>query len=171
MPAALHHNQSLEKNAELQARLKVSEETIRQVKQAHERLKQVHEQLQSEHRQALERKGMLEEEVLKLRQEKSTPILTTFKQWVDDLLPGTPPRSALGKALAYTTNQWPKLVRQLEHGEVPIHNSDTENRIRPFAQGRRVRLFCHNPSVRAPAPISSPWSRPPATTASNPTRT
>ena len=84
------------------------------------------------------------EEVLKLRQEKSAPILTAFKQWVDDLLPATPPQSALGKALAYTTNQWPKLVRHLEHGEVPIHNNDTENRIRPFAQGRRVWLFCHN---------------------------
>ena len=85
------------------------------------------------------------EEVLKLRQEKSAPILTAFRKWVDDLLPATPPQSALGKALGYTTNQWPKLVRHLEHGEVPIHNNDTENRIRPFAQGRRVWLFCHNP--------------------------
>ncbi|MGH8302079.1 MAG: IS66 family transposase [Steroidobacteraceae bacterium] len=84
------------------------------------------------------------EEVVALRQEKSAPILTAFKQWVDELLLGTPPQSALGKALAYTTNQWPKLVRHLEHGEVPIHNNDTENRIRPFAQGRRVWLFCHN---------------------------
>ena len=96
------------------------------------------------------------EEVLKLRQEKSAPILTAFKHWVDDLLPGTPPQSALGKALAYTTNQWPKLVRHLEHGEVPIHNNDTENRIRPFAQGRRVWLFCHNPfGARASANLFS----------------
>src|SRR5579883_2844898 len=54
--AALRHSQSLEKNAELQARLKVSEESLRLIRQAHE-------QLQAEHRQALERKGMLEEEV------------------------------------------------------------------------------------------------------------
>ena len=96
------------------------------------------------------------EEVLKLRQENSAPVLTAFKQWVDDLLPGTPPQSALGKALAYTTNQWPKLVRHLEHGEVPIHNNDTENQIRPFAQGRRVWLFCHNPlGARASANLFS----------------
>lgn len=96
------------------------------------------------------------EEVLKLRQEKSAPILTAFKRWVDDLLPGTPPQSALGKALAYTTHQWPKLVRHLEHAEVPIHNNDTENRIRPFAQGRRVWLFCHNPlGARASANLFS----------------
>jgi len=96
------------------------------------------------------------EEVSKLRQEKSAPILTAFRQWVDALLPATPPQSALGKALAYTTNQWPKLVRHLEHGEVPIHNNDTENRIRPFAQGRRVWLFCHNPfGARASANLFS----------------
>jgi len=96
------------------------------------------------------------EEVCKLRQEKSAPILTAFRKWVDDLLPATPPQSALGKALAYTTNQWPKLVRHLEHGEVPIHNNDTENRIRPFAQGRRVWLFCHNPfGARASANLFS----------------
>ncbi len=69
MPAALRHNQSLQKNAELQARLRVSEETIRQIKQAHERLKQVHEQLESEHRQALERKMLLEEEVRFLKRQ------------------------------------------------------------------------------------------------------
>ena len=96
------------------------------------------------------------EQVVALRQEKSAPILTAFKQWVDELLPGTPPQSALGKGLAYTTNQWPKLVRHLEHGDVPIHNNDTENRIRPFAQGRRVWLFCHNPfGARASANLFS----------------
>ena len=56
MPAALRHSQSLEKNAELQARLRVSEESLRQIRQAHELL-------QAEHRQALERKVLLEEEV------------------------------------------------------------------------------------------------------------
>jgi len=40
--------------------------------------------------------------VLALRQEKSKPILEKFKTWVDELLPGTPPNSALGKALGYT---------------------------------------------------------------------
>ena len=109
-------------------------------------------------RQRRERGGsvLTLEEVCKLRQEKSAPLLTAFKQWVDDLLPGTPLQSALGKALAYATNQWPKLVRHLEHGEVPIHNNDTENRIRPFAQGRRVWLFCHNPlGARASANLLS----------------
>ena len=95
------------------------------------------------------------EEILKRRQEKSAPIMTAFKKWVDDLLPGTPPQSALGRALSYTVSQWPKLVLHLEHA-VPAHNNYTENQIRPFAQGRRVWLFANNPlGARASANLFS----------------
>ncbi|MGH8269220.1 MAG: IS66 family transposase, partial [Steroidobacteraceae bacterium] len=82
------------------------------------------EQQLNELRKERERAGgiLACEEILKRRAEQSAPLLTAFKQWVDDLLPATPPQSALGRALAYTTNQWPKLVRHLEHAEVPIHN-------------------------------------------------
>jgi transposase len=101
--------------------------------------------------------GTLElDEVLKLRREKSAPPLAAFKRWVEDLLPGVPPQSALGKALAYTTKQWPKLVRHLEHPEVPAHNNYIENIIRPFSQGRRVWLFANNPfGARASANLYS----------------
>ena len=63
------------------------------------------------------------ETVRTLRQEKSKPILEKFKAWVDELLPGTPPNSALGKALGYTSRQWPKLVRHLDHPEMPVDNN------------------------------------------------
>ena len=56
MPAPPRPAHLLDQNAELAARLKVSEETLRQLKQAHE-------QLQAEHRHTLERKMLLEEEV------------------------------------------------------------------------------------------------------------
>jgi transposase len=85
------------------------------------------------------------EEVLQRRQGKSAPILAAFKKWADDLLPGTPPQSALGKALGYTVRQWLKLVLHLDHAEVPAHNNYIENQIRPFSQGRRVWLFANNP--------------------------
>jgi hypothetical protein len=62
--------------------------------------------------------GMLTaEEVVQWRRERSAPVFTAFKQWLDELLPGTAPQSALGKALAYSVRQWPKLVLHLEHGE------------------------------------------------------
>jgi len=84
------------------------------------------------------------ETVRALRQEKSKPILEKFKAWVDELLPGTPPNSALGKALGYTSRQWPKLVRHLEHGEIPIDNNYIERQIKHYATGRRAWLFCYD---------------------------
>jgi len=101
--------------------------------------------------------GKLElDEILKLRRQKSAPVLAAFKRWVEELLPGVPPQSALGKALAYTTKQWPKLVRHLEHPDVPAHNNYLENLIRPFSQGRRVWLFANNPlGARASANLYS----------------
>ena len=84
------------------------------------------------------------ETVRALRQEKSKPILEKFKAWVDDLLPGTPPNSALGKALGYTSRQWPKLVRHLEHPEIPIDNNYIERQIKHYATGRKAWLFSYD---------------------------
>ena len=84
------------------------------------------------------------ETVRALRQEKSKPILEKFKAWVDELLPSTPPNSALGKALGYTSRQWPKLVRHLEHGEIPIDNNYIERQIKHYATGRRAWLFSYD---------------------------
>lgn len=79
-----------------------------------------------------------------LRQSKSAPVVEKFKQWVDQLLPGTPPNSALGKALGYCTRQWPKLVLFLDHAEVPIHNNFVERQIKQYALGRKSWMFCYD---------------------------
>lgn len=76
-----------------------------------------------------------------IRQERSAPIMAAFKGWVDELLPGVAPKGALGKALAYTANQWEKLRRFLDYPDVPVDNNYCENQIRPFAVGRRAWLF------------------------------
>ena len=81
-------------------------------------------------------------EVLAIRQEKGVPIAAGFKQWLDDVGPGVTPTSAIGKAIGYSVSQWPKLVRYLEHPEIPADNNYVENQIRPFAVGRRSWLFC-----------------------------
>jgi transposase len=86
------------------------------------------------------------ETVLKLRQEKSKPILEKFKAWIDDLMPGTPPNSALGKALGYAARQWPKLVRHLDHPEIPVDNNYSEQQIKHFATGRKAWLFSYDAS-------------------------
>ncbi len=47
-------------------------------------------------------------------------------------LPLGTPNSALGKALGYTTRQWPKLVRHLDHPEMPVDNNYIERQIKSF---------------------------------------
>jgi transposase len=80
-------------------------------------------------------------QILELRQTHAAPIMAAFKRWVEDLLPGVPPKTALGKALAYTTRQWEKLQKFLTDPEMPADNNYCENQIRPFAVGRRAWLF------------------------------
>lgn len=80
-------------------------------------------------------------EILALRQKEAAPLMEAFKKWIDDLLPGVPPKTALGKALAYTTRQWEKLSRFLSDPEMPADNNYCENQIRHFAVGRRAWLF------------------------------
>ncbi|MGH8632665.1 MAG: IS66 family transposase, partial [Burkholderiales bacterium] len=80
------------------------------------------------------------EETRQVRQEKSAPIMAAFKGWLDELGPGVPPKSALGKAIGYCFNQWDKLNRFVEHPDVPPDNNRVENAIRPFALGRRSWL-------------------------------
>jgi transposase len=47
------------------------------------------------------------------------------------------PKSALGQAVAYTLNMWPKLRRCFEYGHVELSNNMAENSMRPVALGRK----------------------------------
>ena len=47
------------------------------------------------------------------------------------------PKSALGEAVNYTLNMWPKLKRCFDHAEVELSNNIAENSMRPVALGRK----------------------------------
>jgi hypothetical protein len=66
---------------------------------------------------------------------------TIIERMLVEHLPGVVPSSLLGKALQYTSGQWPKLVRYVENGNWPISNNLCENAIRPFVVGRKGWLF------------------------------
>lgn len=81
-----------------------------------------------------------------LRQEKSAPILISFKSWLDVHLTKTPIQSKIGEAIRYTLSNWEALNNFLKDGRVEIDNNLIENAIRPFALGRKNWLFMGSPS-------------------------
>ena len=78
---------------------------------------------------------------LKLRQERSVPVLADIRARIDTLKPCTPPSSKLGKALSYADNIWDRLTAYAEDGRLPIDNNAAERMIRPVALGRNNWLF------------------------------
>jgi len=77
----------------------------------------------------------------RIRRRYSSRVLRAIKALVDQTLDMTAPSGALGKALTYLVNQWPKLIRYVENGTWPIDNNACENAIRPFVIGRKAWLF------------------------------
>jgi hypothetical protein len=76
-----------------------------------------------------------------MRQKLSKPILEEMKIWIDEVVSSVPPKSTLGKALGYASREWPYLTRYLNDGRLHIDNNFVENKIRPFALGRKNWLF------------------------------
>lgn len=84
---------------------------------------------------------------LRLRQEKSAPILSALKPRLEALLPVCLPQSPLGKAIRYTLAEWEPLNRYLQDGRLEIDNNLTENAIRPSAVGKKNWLFVGHPDA------------------------
>lgn len=82
------------------------------------------------------------EEKLKIRKEKSAPILEKFYEWVYLTMESKYiTNSKLKKALVYAKNQKTNLSKFLEDGTIPLTNSRAERSIRPFAVHRKNWLF------------------------------
>lgn len=87
-----------------------------------------------------------------LRLEEAQPIMEELNQWLsDNQPPQTLPKSAIGVAITYMLNLWPRLLRYLEDGRYEIDNNLIENSIRPVALGRKNYLFAgsHEAAQRA----------------------
>lgn len=86
-----------------------------------------------------------------LRLKKSSPLMNEFEQWLQENINQVFPKSAIGKAIAYTVSLWPRLMRYLDDGRFEIDNNLIENSIRPVALGRKNYLFAgsHEGAERA----------------------
>ena len=97
-------------------------------------------------RQAREQQMSIEER-LAARREHAESWAEEIRRECAKLSSTTLPKSALGKAVAYTRNMWPKLRRCFDYGEVELSNNLAENSMRPVALGRKNWL--HVGSVKA----------------------
>jgi len=92
-----------------------------------------------------EAKDLSHDQRYTLRQAQAKPILKKFYDWLIASKPQVPGQSKLGKAVNYALNQWDYLYEYIHHGEVEIDNNQVENKIRPFALGRKNWMFVGNP--------------------------
>lgn len=76
-----------------------------------------------------------------LRQERSMPLLGQLKAERDRLAQTVLPKSPLGDAVRYLTNQWDALQRFVDDGRLSIDNNRAENQLRVVAVGRKNWLF------------------------------
>jgi hypothetical protein len=76
-----------------------------------------------------------------VRQAEAAPLLASFGRWLDDLRPQALPKSDLGKAVTYATNQWAALNVYVRDGDLAIDNNAAERALRGIAVGRKGWLF------------------------------
>jgi len=72
------------------------------------------------------------------------PVLEKYKLWLEEQQYNVVPKSAIGKAIAYTLKRWKKLTLYINDGALEIDNNLIENTIRPLALGRKNYLFAGN---------------------------
>ena len=85
------------------------------------------------------------EERLAQRRQCAEEWLTAIRETSLRLSREALPKSALGQAVTYTLNQWPKLRRCFDYAEVELSNNLAENSMRPIALGRKNWLHVGSP--------------------------
>jgi hypothetical protein len=88
-----------------------------------------------------EAKESSSKERLRLRQEKSVPLLTSLRQWLLAQREEVLPKSPIATAINYTFNQWQALCRYTSDGDLHIDNNISERMLKLIGIGRDNWLF------------------------------
>ena len=91
-----------------------------------------------------EAKDADEESRLALRQDRSVPVLTRIKTWLDAEQQVVLPRSPMATAITYAQNQWTALNSYVTQGFLNIDNNASERALKRVAIGRKNWLFAGN---------------------------
>lgn len=88
---------------------------------------------------------MSPEERLGLRKERSAPLVSEMKAWLDVEVIKVLPKSPMGEAIRYALGQWKALQQFLEDGEVPLDTNAIERLLRGVAIARKNFMFVASP--------------------------
>jgi transposase len=88
-----------------------------------------------------EAKELSSAERLRLRQEKSVPLLESFYKWLLAQKPLVLPKSPIAAAINYLLNQWEALNRYTTDGDLHIDNNISERTLKLIGLGRSNWLF------------------------------
>jgi transposase len=75
------------------------------------------------------------------RQQRSVPLLTSLREWLDVHKDQVLPKSPIAEAITYALNQWEALLRYTTVGFLEIDNNAAERALRAIAIGRKNYLF------------------------------
>jgi transposase len=78
---------------------------------------------------------------LNARNELSRPLMVKLRGWLADQEGLHPPKSLMGRAIAYCTKNWTELTRFLDDAKIPPDNNASEAALRAVALGRKNFLF------------------------------
>jgi transposase len=87
------------------------------------------------------------------RQQHAGPVLAAFAAGLADQRPQVLPKSLIGEAVTYVTNQWPTLGVYLTDGRLTIDNGPAEQAVRPLAVGRKNWLHLGGDGALRPTAV------------------
>jgi len=86
-------------------------------------------------------RGRPPDERLRVRLERTAPLLLEMRTWLETTLTRISGRGELAKAIRYALSRWAALTLILRDGRACIDNSAAERAMRPIALGRRNWTF------------------------------
>ncbi|MGI4958020.1 MAG: IS66 family transposase, partial [Janthinobacterium lividum] len=86
-------------------------------------------------------RGLPPDERLRVRQQRSLPLVGVLQAWLDLQLSRLPGRSRLAEAIRYALGRWSALSRFLDDGRIDLDTNPVERAIRPISLGRKNSLF------------------------------
>jgi transposase len=85
-----------------------------------------------------EQRRQREEQRRALRRRDAEPVWEELSKWLGEQKPGALPKSPLGTAIGYASNNWAALKKYLEQGFLALDNNLSERTLRAIALGRNA---------------------------------